>query len=93
MRSINRDGTLSGKKLFANIGYDGIKVDSGGNVYIAVREKVIGIYSPKGEKIGEIEIPQSPTNFCFGGKDRKTLFITTIPAVFTLKMRVKGAGR
>jgi gluconolactonase len=31
-------------------------------------------------------------NACFGGKDRKTLFITASAALYGLKMRVKGVG-
>jgi gluconolactonase len=30
-------------------------------------------------------------NITFGGKDRKTLFITASEAVYTLQMKVKGA--
>jgi gluconolactonase len=88
--SINPDGTLTNKKLFAKVGFDGIKVDSMGNVYITAPGKTIEIFSPAGAKIGRIEVPQRPTNLCFGGKDRQTLFITTIKTAYTLKMRVKG---
>jgi sugar lactone lactonase YvrE len=29
---------------------------------------------------------------CFGGKDHRTLFITAMQNLFSLRMRVKGAG-
>ncbi len=88
--SVNRDGTLAGKKLFADTGYDGMKVDSAGNVYITTQANSIVVFSPSGEKIGRIGVPGRPTNLCFGGKDRDALFITTIPSVYTVKARVKG---
>ena len=30
----------------------------------------------RSRKITTIEVPEAPSNVCFGGKDRKTLFIT-----------------
>jgi gluconolactonase len=87
---IDPDGTLSGKKLFADMGYDGMTVDRSGNIYITTQKKGVVIFSPSGTELGHIEIPERPTNLCFGGKERKILFITTIPAVYTIRMRVKG---
>jgi gluconolactonase len=88
--TVNPDGTLSGKKLFAPVGYDGMAVDSRGNVYITARG--LEIYTPSGEHIEHIDVPRRPTNICFGGSDGMTLFITSIPEAFTLRMRVKGRG-
>ena len=76
---------------FSNDGPDGIKLDTDGNIYIALGEK-IGVYSSKGEKLTEIEIPnKSATNLCFGrGKWSKTLFITTSKKLFTLETKKEG---
>ena len=75
----------------ANHGPDGIKVDIEGNIYIALGEK-IGVYSPKGEKLVDIDIPnKSVTNLCFGrGKWSKTLFITTSKKLYTLEVKKEG---
>lgn len=75
----------------ANYGPDGIKVDTEGNIYIALGEK-IGVYSSKGEKLTEIDIPnKSATNLCFGrGKWSKTLFITTSKKLYTLEIKKEG---
>ncbi len=89
--TVNPDGSLSGKKLFAPEGMDGMTVDSAGNVYIT--SKGVEIYSPAGKKLEHIEIPKRPTNLCFGGRDNMTLFITTIPEAYTLRMRVRGGSR
>lgn len=86
--SILPDGTLSNKTSFAPSGSDGMTLDSKGNVYLT-SGKVL-IYNKTGEKAGEIELPESPSNICFGGKDKKTLFITARTSVYILKTRVKG---
>ncbi len=74
-----------------NDGPDGIKVDTEGNIYIALGEK-IGVYSSKGEKLTEIEIPnKSATNLCFGrGKWSRTLFITTRKKLYTIETKKEG---
>ena len=87
--TVNSDGTLSDKKLFAPEGYDGMTVDSTGNVYITMQHS-IEVYSPSGTKIESIGVPDRPTNVCFGGKDKMTLFITARKSLYSLRMRVKG---
>lgn len=86
---INKDATLSDPQLFANKGGDGMTVDEKGNVYICGNG--ITVFNPKGEEILHIAVPEKWTaNLCFGGKDRKTLFITASETVYTLQMKVKG---
>jgi gluconolactonase len=88
--TIQKDGTLTDRELFADMGSDGMTVDSEGNVYLT--GKGVTVFSSKGEKLETIAIDAPWTaNVCFGGKDRKTLFITASKSVFTLKMKVKGA--
>ena len=86
--TIREDGTLTGKTDFAPAGSDGMTLDAEGNVYLT-SGKVL-IYNYKGEKAGEIELPEKPSNLCFGGKNRDILFITARTSVYTLKMKVKG---
>lgn len=87
---VNKDGSLSNKQLFIPEGSDGMTLDNKGNLYITGRG--VTIYSPSGEKIANIPVPSRWTaNVCFGGKDRKTLFITASESVYTLQMQVKGA--
>ncbi|MCJ7777193.1 MAG: SMP-30/gluconolactonase/LRE family protein, partial [Sedimentisphaerales bacterium] len=86
--TINEDGTLSNKKLFASEGADGMTIDNQGNVYLAT--KVVAVYNKNGEKIETIEVPEQPANICFGGKDKQTLFITARTSLYSLKMKVKG---
>ncbi len=86
--SINADGTLSNKKLFATEGSDGMTIDNEGNVYLTTR--AVLVYNKKGEKIETIEVPEGPANVCFGGKDKRTLFITARTSLYSVRMRVKG---
>lgn len=86
--SIHPDGSLSNKTRFAQSGSDGMTVDSQGNVYLTFGKVII--FSPEGKRISEIELPENPSNICFGGKSRKVLFITAGTSVYTVRMKVKG---
>jgi gluconolactonase len=86
--NINPDGSLTNKTLFAPSGSDGMTIDGQGNIYLSAGK--ILVYNPDGKKIGEIGLPEAPTNLCFGGKKRDILFITARTSVYTLKMLVKG---
>lgn len=85
---IQADGTLANKTFFAPHGSDGMTIDNKGNVYLTMGK--VWVYSPEGELIQEIDVPESPSNVCFGGKKRNILFITARTSVYTLKMKVKG---
>lgn len=86
--TINKDGTLSNKKLFANEGSDGMTIDNKGNIYLTTN--AVQVYNSKGEKIETIKVPEGPANVTFGGKDKKTLFITAQTSLYSVRMRVKG---
>lgn len=86
--TINTDGTLSNKTFFAPEGSDGMTIDNKGNVYLT--NKVVSVFNPEGKSIARIEVPEQPSNVCFGGKKRNILFITARTSVYTLKMKVKG---
>ncbi len=86
--SIQPDGSLGNKILFAPEGSDGMTIDKKGNVYLT--NKAVSVYDAKGEHLVRIEIPEQPSNVCFGGKKRNILFVTARTSVFTLKMNVKG---
>ena len=84
------DGMLTGKRLLCRPGSDGMTLDACGNVYLT-GDGVL-VFSPAGEQIAHIKVPQRWTaNVTFGGKDRKTLFITAGTGVYTLRMNVCGA--
>ena len=85
---IHPDGTLKNKNYFAPHGSDGMTIDNRGNIYLTMGK--VWVYSPEGELISEIDLPEHPSNICFGGKNRDILFITARSSVYTLKMNVRG---
>ncbi|MCW0482029.1 SMP-30/gluconolactonase/LRE family protein [Gaoshiqia sediminis] len=87
---IQDDGTLADKTFFAPEGSDGMTIDHQGNVYLT--NKAVSIFSFNGEKLGELQIPETPSNVCFGGKKRKTLFITARTSVYKIGMKVRGVN-
>jgi len=87
--TINNDGTLSNKKLFAPEGSDGMTIDNEGNVYLTT--SAVAVYNKSGQKIETINVPEGPANVCFGGPDKRTLFITARTSLYSVRMRVKGA--
>ena len=83
------EGKLSEKRLFCEMGSDGMTVDNQGNVYLTGNG--VHIFDKNGNKIAQIPVPESWTaNVCFGGKDFNILFITAMDSVYGLKMNVKG---
>ncbi len=87
--TINPDGSLSNKTLFADMGSDGMTMDNQGNVYLT--GDGVTVFAPNGKQILHIPIDQKWTaNVTFGGKNQKTLFITAMTSLYTLKMNVSG---
>ncbi len=88
---VQEDGYLTNRKLFVEMGSDGMTIDNRGNVYLT--GKGVTVFNPKGEKIAHIPIEENWTaNVVFGGTDRNTLFITARGTVYTLKMKVRGVN-
>lgn len=88
---IERDGTLSHKRLFCALGSDGMTIDSAGDVYLCGNG--VTVFDKTGRQIVHIPVPEAWTgNICFGGKDRRTLFITASKSVYGLRMTVHGVG-
>ena len=89
--AIQSDGTLKDKKLFCESGSDGMTLDRQGNVYLTAGS--VKVFDPKGGQIANLKFPESPANVVFGGKDRKTLYVTARTGFYSLEMAVSGAKR
>lgn len=86
---IQGDGKLINKKLFCNLGSDGMTLDNLGNLYLT--GKGVTVFNKNGEQIHHISVPENWTaNVTFGGENFSTLFITASKSVYTLKMNVSG---
>lgn len=90
--AIEEDGSLSQKKLFCEMGSDGMTIDDRGNVYLTGGS--VFVFDPQGRQIEKIDMPKPGWcgNVCFGGADKRTLFITANKYLWALDMQVQGVG-
>jgi gluconolactonase len=75
---------------------DGIRADSDGNIWAACGWVGAGydgvhIFTPQGERIGVILLPEIPANVCFAGRRRNRLFIAASQSIYTLYVEATGA--
>jgi gluconolactonase len=87
---IEASGELTNKRLFCNLGSDGMTIDNEGNIYLTGQG--VTVFDKTGRQIEHIEVKEPWTaNVTFGGKDGHLLFITASKNIYGLKMRVKSA--
>jgi gluconolactonase len=80
------DNKVDGGPVFCSIDKglpDGIRCDTEGRVW-STSEDSVQIFSPSGELIGKIFVPEIPANLCFGGTNRDTLFITAHTSLYSI---------
>lgn len=86
---ILEEGKLSEKKLFCEMGSDGMTLDKHGNLYLT--GDGVHVFNREGQKIHHIPVNEEWTsNVTFGGKHHDILFITASKSVYTLPTKVKG---
>lgn len=90
-------GNVSNEKILIDFagerGPDGMAIDINGNLYLARKSTIPGIYiySPEGNQLGVIPTPEGPTNVTFGhGDAKKTLFITAGVSLYKIKVNAEG---
>lgn len=95
---LKEDGTLTDMGIFAkmedswgNGAADGMKADEKGNLFVT-GPGGITIWNPLGKVMGRIEFPEIAANLCFGGKNRRQLFVTAQTSVYVLRVKTKGAA-
>jgi gluconolactonase len=91
------DGALSNGRMFAEgIGtgdlstgelVDGMKCDERGNVWVT-GPKGVWVYSPAGELLGVVPVPENVGNLAWGGPDWKWLFIPASTSVYRIETKV-----
>jgi gluconolactonase len=77
-------------------GSDGIRCDVDGNVWasagwIGDGYDGVHVFSPEGQRIGFIKLPETGSNLCFGGPKRNRLFITASQSLYSLYVNTNGA--
>ncbi len=91
------DGSLAHKTLvkqFPDHGFDGMRCDVDGNLYITRYGKgTVAIMSPKGDILQEVDVlGKSPSNLCFGGPDGRTVYVTEVEHTRLVQFRVQRPG-
>jgi gluconolactonase len=69
---------------------DGFRLDSFGNLWTSAGDGV-HCYSPKGELLGKILVPEPVANLVFGGPKRNRLFIAATTSLYAIYTAVTGA--
>ena len=71
---------------------DGFRCDVAGNIWTSAGDG-IQCYTPQGELIGKILIPeQRVANCCFGGREFTTLYIAADTSLYSVQLAISGAG-
>ena len=100
---VNEDGTIKNGRKFAELflisdvlerggrssGADGMKVDVEGNLYVGTWAG-IQIFDNTGKSVGIINMPDYPVSCAFGGEDMKTLYITAVDKIYSIRTNIPG---
>ena len=94
---IHADGSLGEKRLvkkFPDHGFDGMRADVDGNLYLTRHGKgTVVKMSPGGEILQEIDVlGPFPSNLCFGGPDGRTVYVTEVKHQRLVQFRVDRPG-
>ncbi len=77
---------LGNPRVFATVENgvsDGFRIDSVGNLWSSAGDGV-SCFSPEGELLGKIVLPETVTNLEFGGPERNRLFITGATGLYAV---------
>jgi gluconolactonase len=73
---------------------DGFRVDEHGNLWCGWGGKSeldgVRIFSPEGDALGHIHLPERCANVCFGGVKRNRLFMAASHSVYAIYVGVRG---
>ena len=90
--------TLSNRKVLIDAGPDGtpdgFRVDVDGNLWcgwgMTPELDGVRVFSPEGEPIGHISLPERCANLCFGGRKRNRLFMAAAHSLYSLYVNTQG---
>ncbi|OZI23126.1 gluconolactonase [Bordetella genomosp. 9] len=74
---------------------DGFRVDIHGNLWCGWGMGTpeldgVRVFTPEGEPIGHIDLPERCANLCFGGKHRNRLFMASCTSIYSLYVNTQG---
>lgn len=75
---------------------DGIRADTDGNIWAGAGWGGAGydgvhVFTPAGERIGMIVLPEACANVCFGGSKRNRLFMAASQSIYAVYVGTRGA--
>ncbi len=96
------DNRLRNRKQFTDMklsgkpgGADGIRADIDGNIWAGASGGAgydgVHVFSPEGQRIGMILLPEICANLCFGGTKRNRLFMAASQSLYSLYVGTRGA--
>jgi gluconolactonase len=97
------DGKLANMRVFTecavdgvHCGPDGMRADRAGNIWVSSNAPLgysgVIIWSPAGELLGRIRLPEACANLCFAGPKRDWLFMCASQSVYMLRVNIQGAS-
>lgn len=74
---------------------DGFRVDVDGNLWCGwgmgnTELDGVRVFSPEGDLLGKIALPERCANLCFGGKHRNRLFMASCTSIYSLYVNTQG---
>ncbi len=74
---------------------DGFRCDIDGNLWcgwgMASELDGVRVFTPAGEPIGHVSLPERCANLCFGGRNRNRLFMAASHSLYSLYVNTQGA--
>jgi gluconolactonase len=74
---------------------DGFRCDIDGNLWcgwgMTAELDGVRVFTPQGEPIGHISLPERCANLCFGGRLRNRLFMAASHSLYSLYVNTQGA--
>ncbi|WP_199521544.1 SMP-30/gluconolactonase/LRE family protein [Jiangella anatolica] len=89
------DGRCGNGRMLATVrpgAADGIRVDEEGRVWASSADSV-QVFTPGGERIAVVPMPETVSNLCFGGDDGTELFITATTSLYRIRTATRPAPR
>ena len=85
-------GVASNGRVFAQQSgtADGLRVDAAGRVWTS-SGPAVQVFSPDGELLLDIPLPETASNVCFGGTDGRDLYITASTSLYRVRTTTRGA--
>ncbi|WP_026877815.1 SMP-30/gluconolactonase/LRE family protein [Jiangella gansuensis] len=90
-----RHGRCENGRLFVTVrpgAADGIRVDVEGRVWASSGDSV-QVFTPGGERVAVVPVPEEVANLCFGGDDGAELFITATTSLYRIRTTTRQAER